>query len=395
MWWIACPWRCRAVGRLLPRSVPCRFRPPFGNCSIDRVRRFHLRAALSRHRHPANYPDKYRRRGPLRTVDRLGFCRNRFVRPVGLQSPMYCRHPSASPAVRKGLAADWMTGQWRLTVASPERRPRRPRWAGTARRLRPRVVLSFLHLFIINGLHGSRALGPWLAPAEKNVALWVHPARSGIFCTSLYPRVGRTAVCFHPGSRVGCLCRGVFLGRGLRRLRCALRMRSAGHDKQHDSGCDYQWRFHVGSFIYVEFSIRAIRYSRRARVRAGSAHHDEQPLRVHSTNAPRRCCHIYSWSGEGPSQRTCVGGGQQRSAKDVGTVIGRSRWHAGSRSMESTLTEVSRLIVRRQPASFGQAPDPWPAGRRAWSLYPPAWRWVRYGAADWNAQADDWCISVP
>ena len=71
---------------------------------------FNLRAALSRHRHPANYPDKYRRRGPLRTVDRLGFCRNRFVRPVGLQSPMYCRHPSASPAVRKGLAADWMTG---------------------------------------------------------------------------------------------------------------------------------------------------------------------------------------------------------------------------------------------------------------------------------------------
>jgi hypothetical protein len=39
-------------------------------------------------------------------------------------------------------------------------------------------------------------------------------------------------------------------------------MRNTGHGKEHDSGCDYQWRFHVGSFIYVEFSIHAIRYSR-------------------------------------------------------------------------------------------------------------------------------------
>jgi hypothetical protein len=160
--------------------------------------------------------------------------------------------------------------------------------------LQPRVALSFLHLFVINGLHGSRAVGPLLAPPEKNVALWIHPARSGMFCTGLHPCVGRTAVCFHPRTRVGCLCCSVFLRSGLRGLRCALRMRNAGHDKQHDSGCDYQWRFHVGSFIYVEFSIRAIRYSRFARARAGLAHHDEQPLRVHSTNAHRRCCHIYS-----------------------------------------------------------------------------------------------------
>ena len=42
--------------------------------------------------------------------------------------------------------------------------------------------------------HGSRAIRSLLAPSEKNVALWIHPARSGIFCTALYPRVGRAAV---------------------------------------------------------------------------------------------------------------------------------------------------------------------------------------------------------
>jgi hypothetical protein len=83
-----------------------------------------------------------------------------------------------------------------------------------------------------------------------------------MFCTALYPCVRRAAVCFHPRTRVRGLGCVVFLRGGLRGLRCALRMRNTGHDKEHDSGCDYQWRFHVGSFIYVEFSIHAIRYSR-------------------------------------------------------------------------------------------------------------------------------------
>ena len=89
--------------------------------------------------------------------------------------------------------------------------------------------------------HQRVALATPLAPSEKNVALWIHPARSGMFCTALYLCVGRTAVCFHPRTRVRGLCCGVFLRGGLNGLRCALRMRNTGHDKQHGSGCDYQW----------------------------------------------------------------------------------------------------------------------------------------------------------
>lgn len=89
--------------------------------------------------------------------------------------------------------------------------------------------------------HQRVALATPLAPSEKNVALWIHPARSRMSCTALYPCVGRTAVCFHPRTRVRGLCCGVFLRGGLNGLRCALRMRNTGHDKQHGSGCDYQW----------------------------------------------------------------------------------------------------------------------------------------------------------
>ena len=217
-----------------------------------------------------NYPDRYRTTGLPRTVDRLGFCRNHFARPVGLRSPTYCRRPSASPAAMNLLAADSMSSQRRLTVAFPESRQRRPRLAGIARWLLLRVALSFLHLFVINGLreresdselgkaeqrfrpfsrkgrrvlssHVSRAVRPCLASPEKYVALWIYPARSGTFCTALYLCVGRAAVCFHPRTRVRALCCGTFLRCRLRGLLCVLRMRNTGHDKQGDSGCDYQW----------------------------------------------------------------------------------------------------------------------------------------------------------
>src|ERR1700758_279230 len=45
-----------------------------------------------------NYPDRYRTTGPPRTVDRLGFCRNHFVRPVGLHSSTYRRPPPVESA---------------------------------------------------------------------------------------------------------------------------------------------------------------------------------------------------------------------------------------------------------------------------------------------------------
>lgn len=41
----------------------------------------------------------------------------------------------------------------------------------------------------------------------------------------------------------------------------------------------------------------------------------------------QRCCRIHSWSGETPSQRTGVGGGQQSLAKNVCTAVVRFRRH--------------------------------------------------------------------